>query len=308
MSNKMIRLLDDLDLQVQGRLPRIARLRDEYYVEAPAPQRLIPALQQAGGADVLTFVQPIDDPQPHHPWPLSFDEMAALRVSSFEHWFERQLTTKPRNKLRKAWKSGVQVSVAPFDDALVAGIMDIYNESPLRQGKPNRHYGKDFDTVRREHATFLDRSEFLCARAGGELLGFAKLTHAPRCSTVMNIIAKVSARDRAPMNALIAQCVERTAARDIPLLNYGIWGRRGLNEFKTANGFECVRVPRYHVALTAAGALALRLGLHRGLKERLPEAWIVRAADARARLYERLQPLLPARRPARPVAAGEAES
>ena len=45
-------------------------------------------------------------------------------------------------------------------------------------------------------------------------------------------------------------------------------------------------VPRYHVPLTPTGALALKLNLHRGLKERLPEHWTVKLADARARWNE----------------------
>lgn len=307
---RTVRILDGLDLCVQGRLPRIARLRDEYYVPAPEPQRLLPALRATGAADIVTFVQGLHEPEPRFDGPVSFDEMAVLPVSTFEHWFDRQIRYKTRNMVRKAWKSGVETRVVPFSDALVADIMTVYNESPVRQGKPNRHYGKDFETVRREHATFLERSDFIGAFADGELLGFAKLTHGPQATIVMNMIAKLSARDRSPMNALVAECVRCTAARGVPRLNYGIWGRRGLSDFKAANAFECVRVPRYHLPLTLRGRAALRLGLHRSLKDRLPEAWIERAADARGRCYERLQPWLRARPAAPPAAAAapEAES
>ncbi len=41
------------------------------------------------------------------------------------------------------------------------GIHAIYNESPVRQGRPFWHYGKDVEIVRRENATFLERSVFI---------------------------------------------------------------------------------------------------------------------------------------------------
>jgi len=48
--------------------------------------------------------------------------------------------------------------------------------APSARGKPNVHYGKDIHTVRKEEATFLDRSIFIGAFLGEELIGFVKLT------------------------------------------------------------------------------------------------------------------------------------
>jgi len=287
MTSTRIIPVDGVDLRVQGRLLRTAQLNDEFYVSAGEPSEFMARMKHCRvGADIFTFVQELHDLEAHHPHRTSWDEMAVLPVSTYEHWFDKQIKFKPRNKLRKAWKSGVETRVLSLDDTLVRGIMDIYNETPLRQGKRNWHYGKDFDTVKREHSTFLDRSEFIGAYFMGELIGFAKVTHSPQYSIIMNIVAKVSQRDKAPMNALIAKTVELVAARNIPLLNYGVWGRRGLNDFKVANAFECMAVPRYHVPLTRRGELALKLDLHRSLKERLPEAWIVKLANTRARWNE----------------------
>ncbi len=273
----------EIDVRVDGRVLRTARLNDEYYVAAGAPDALVAGLKASGrGIDLVTFVQELHDPNARLGVPSSWDEMAVLPVSTYQHWFDKQITFKPRNKLRKAWKNGVETRVVAFSDELLRGIMAIYNETPLRQGKRNWHYGKDFATIKREHATFLDRSEFIGAYVQGELVGFAKVTHGRDYSIIMNIVALLAQRDKAPMNALIAKSIELVAARKIPLLNYGVWGRRGLNEFKVANGFECRAIPRYVVPLTARGRLALKLQLHRGLKERLPESWIVSAANARA--------------------------
>ena len=277
--------VNDIDIKVHGRLLKTAQLKDEYYVGVPDVTALIAQLKRptsSVGADVFTFVQALHDREPHFSHVLSWDQMAVLPLSTFAHWFDRQLTFKPRNRLRKAWKSGVETRVVEFTDDFIRAVMVIYNETPLRQGKRNWHYGKEFETVKREHATFLERSEFIGAYAGDELIGFAKLTHSAQHSIVMNMVAKLSHRDKAPTNALLAKAIEQVTARHIPLLNFGVWGRRGLNEFKLANAFDCAAVPRYHVPLTLKGAWALKLSLHRGLKERLPEPWIVKLADTRA--------------------------
>ena len=41
-------------------------------------------------------------------------------------------------------------------------------------------------------------------------------------------------------------------------------------DFKRHNGFELVLYPRYFVPLTLKGTLALKLNLHRGIKEAMP--------------------------------------
>ncbi|HSI59549.1 MAG TPA: hypothetical protein VLA16_18450 [Ideonella sp.] len=280
--------VNELDIAIGGRLLRTACLRDEYYTALPDPAAMVAALKAARvGADLFTFVQELDDREPHFPYVRELDDMAVLPVTTYKHWFDKQIRFKPRNKLKKAIKLGVQVRPVEFDDELLHGIMTIYNETRLRQGKANWHYGKDLETLRREHASFADRSEFIGAYFERELIGFAKITHSANYSIIMNIVAKVAHRDKSPTNALIAKAVECVAERRIPLLNFGVWGRRGLNEFKVANAFERFSVPRYHVPLTLRGELALKLGLHRSLKDRLPEHWIVAAANLRDRINQR---------------------
>ena len=164
------------------------------------------------------------------------------------------------------------VREVPFDGALVHGMQGVYSESPIRQGKPNVHYGKDFETVYRDEATFLDRSIFIGAFLGEELIGFAKLvTDQNRTlANLMNIVAMVKHRDKAPTNALIAQAVRICADRGIQYLLYQnfTYGRKkpdSLTNFKEVNGFQRIDVPRYYIPLTTVGWLALRLRLHHKL-------------------------------------------
>ena len=60
----------------------------------------------------------------------------------------------------------------------VRGMTSIFNETPIRQGRPFLHYGKDFETVKREFSRFLFREEIFGAYVGEELVGFIMLADA----------------------------------------------------------------------------------------------------------------------------------
>jgi hypothetical protein len=208
---------------------------------------------------------------------MEWDNLAALQVSTFDHWWMRTINDKTRNMVRKAEKKHVQVREVEFDDALLPGIWTIYNECPVRQGKPFVHYGKDIESVRREKSTFPDRSIFLGAYLDDTLIGFAKLTtdELRTQAGLMQIVAMIQHRDKAPTNALMAQAVRSCADRGIPYLVYSRFNDRKkesdpLSDFKQHNGFRRVDLPRYYVPLTRLGAAAFRLSLHHGLADHIP--------------------------------------
>jgi len=281
------------DVHVRGRLIRIAGLVAEGYDFLDDPEAALHAVGRSGaGIDVLTFIQTLSDGTPKHGYRFEWDNMAALPVSTFEHWWTRQIKDKTRNMVRRAEKKGVVVREVPFDDALVRGISAIYNESPIRQGKPFWHYGKDLEAVRSENVTFVDRSIFIGAFLGETLIGFAKLVCDERRGQVglMKIQSMIEHRDKAPTNALIAQAVRSCAERTIPYLWYAnfSYGRKqqdGLSDFKEHNGFQGVELPRYYVPVTLVGRVALRLGLHHRLVERIPEPALARLRKLRSRWY-----------------------
>ncbi|HZI31092.1 MAG TPA: hypothetical protein VFF11_02055 [Candidatus Binatia bacterium] len=277
--------INDKSVVVVGRLLKTLRLRDEYYEPLDAPARFVAAVQAGRtGADFLTFVQEINDPTPRCPFHHEYDHLAVLPLSTYEHWANHQISAKAKNKLRKAVKNGVEARLVEFNDELVRAIMSVYNECPVRQGQPNHHFGKDFATVKREHATFLDRSDFIAAFCRGEIVGFAKVTHVKETSVFMNILSMVSQRDKAPTNALMAKTVEICTARNSRFLNYSTWGRReGLNEFKESQGFQRFEIPRYFVPLTLKGKIALKLRLHRNPADYLPAGWVERALKLQSR-------------------------
>jgi hypothetical protein len=280
--------IDHIELVTFGRLVRTAKLRAEYFEFVGDPAAFLSRARAAGlKADLLTFHQPLAETTPRFDYHFEWDTLSVMPISTYEHWCKQQINAKTRNMIRKAEKCGVVIRPTPFNDELVRGIKEIYDESPLRQGKPFLHYRKDFETLKAAHATYLEKSEFIGAYEGNELIGFIKLFHHEGISSLMQIIAKVGSRNKAPTNALIAKAVEICAARGIPRLHYGVWSRRTLGEFKKHHAFEPYRIPRYFVPLTTRGRLCLALKLHRGLLERLPGTWQDRLADMRGNWYAR---------------------
>jgi hypothetical protein len=279
------------EITVHGRLVRIARLAADGFEFLKDPGALLAALRQCESRiDLFTFTQELPETAPRHGYPLEWDNVAALPISTFADWWTRQINDKTRNMVRRAAKKGVVVREVPFDDELVEGIGAIYRESPVRQGKPFRHYGKDLDTLRRDHATFLDRSVFLGAFLDAELIGFVKLVDAERQTALMQIISMLGHRDKAPTNALIAHSVRSCAERGRPYLVYSRFAyggkqRDSLSDFKEHNGFRRIDVPRYYVPLTLAGRASLGLGLHHGFAARIPEPVVTKLREMRGLWY-----------------------
>ena len=283
------------DLRIEGRLIRTARLAGEGFEFVGDPAPTLNALRESGAPiDIFTFMQQVPDTAPAYRYPMEWDNVAAVPVSTYDHWWTRQVNDKTRNMVRRAAKKGVVVREVPFDDALVAGISAIYDESPIRQGKPFWHYREDLGAVRRQNATFLDRSIFLGAFVGESLVGFAKLVsdERHRQAALMQILSMVSHRDKAPTNALVAAAVRSCAARNIPYLvyasfSYGRKQRDSLSDFKKYNGFQRIELPRYYVPLTLRGRVAIGLGLHHRLADLLPEALVVQLRALRSLWYRR---------------------
>jgi hypothetical protein len=267
------------EIRCQGKVIRTAFLDGEGYQFLEDPEVAVQALRKSGTRiDLFTFIQRLSDTSPKYSHPMEWDNIAALHVSTFDHWLTSQVNNKVRNMIRKAEKNGVRVHEVPFDDGLIRGIHAIYNESPIRQGKRFWHYGKDLVTVGKMKATFLDRSIFIGAFLEGNLIGFIKLVsdEERRQAGLMHVFSMIRHRDKAPTNALIAQAVRSCANRRIPYLwyanfSYGKKQHDSLADFKKHNGFQRIDLPRYYVPLTLAGRMALRLGVHHSMIDWMPE-------------------------------------
>jgi hypothetical protein len=271
---------------IEGRFIKTCRPRHEWYEFVQDPGAF---LSSDVSADLVTFMEePFRNGgewKPQCSYYVEADPIAAVPVTSYDHWLKKQINDKTRNMVRKAAKSGVELRLVDFNDEFVQGVMGIYNESPVRQGRRFWHYGKDLETNKRELGTFPDRSYFVGAFHCGEMIGFSKLTRNTYSASLMFIISKMAHRNKACSNALLAKAVEMCAEMRIPYLQYGSWSRGGLGDFKIKHGLTRFDVPRYFVPRTLLGRVALRLRLHRKLTAWLPEKMLDQVLALRGAWY-----------------------
>ena len=202
------------------------------------------------------------------------DNMAVAAVDSFDTWW-KGLPQATRRNVRLSEKRGVEVRPVGFDDLLVMGIKKIYDETPVRQGRHFWHFQKDLRKVREENATYLTRSQFIGAYLKDELIGFIKFIRVDQTAILSQILAMEAYRDHKAANALVKCAVELCQQQGLTNLVYGKFDYGGgtdnsLSEFKRRNGFAERGFPRYVVPLSAKGRLAVRTGLHRGLRAMVP--------------------------------------
>jgi hypothetical protein len=276
---------------VSGRFLRTAALKNEWQEDIQSPERVIQDLKASRERiDILRFWQRIPESEPKYGYYHEWREVAAIPITDYEQWLRKQINPKARNKVRKTQKFGVVVQETKLNDDLVRGITEIFNQSPIRRGKRFWHYGKDFETVKKEMSLDLNESIFITAYDHGELIGFIKLFFADRYALLTLILDKLDHRDKAPMNGMIAKAVEICAALKVPYIVYYMWRRGGHRDFQESTGFKKIPIPEYFVPLTLRGALALRLGLHRGVRGLLPEKVMVRLLALRAKWYASKHP------------------
>ena len=274
---------------VTGEWIRTAEIKDEGVVEGVTvedPESFITKLKESGlTADLFTFAQKPPEITPKYDYHWDWDNWAAIPTTCYEDWWE-SLPQVSRKNVRRTGRRGVVVKVVPFDDDLVRGVHRIYNSIQVRDGRLFWHYGQDFDSVRRSLATYLDRSEFIGAYLGEELIGFFKMVYVDDTATIFHIISMDEHYDKRPQNALIAKAAEVCEQKAISHLIYGkfIYGnkrRSSLVEFKRRNGFQQVNFPRYYISLTPRGELFVRLRLYRGVSGLLPEPILYLALSCR---------------------------
>lgn len=282
---------DNTEIIVTGKVLRTARLKEEWDDVVENPERLINEIKKSRlRADLFTFIGRFLEKKSNYDYHMELDNAAELPITSYEHWWKKQINDKTRNMVRKAGKNDLQLKVVDFDDDLVKGIENIYNESPIRQGKPFWHYGKSFDEIKRENSTYLDRSHFIGAYYNGELIGFIKMVCKGNYASIMQIISLIKYRDKAPTNALLAKAVEVCEYNNISCLaydkySYGKIQKDTLSNFKEHNGFKKFVFPRYYIPLTVLGHISLNLNIHHGILNSLPRSLMLILKDIREKYY-----------------------
>jgi hypothetical protein len=271
---------------VKGRSLKMAEIFDEYWLEPkqiPDPKDIIETLKgEEVKPDIFTFTQKFPDISPRYPYRIVWDNLAVAEFDSYQQWLQK-INKGAKSSLKKSIRENVRTEIVEFTDELVQGISAIYNESPVRQGKSFWHYGKDLAAVKSENGTYLERSVFIGAFYGDEFIGFIKLVCTDTVALIMQILSKTSHFAKCPTNSLLAKAVEICVSKRIKYLvyakyDYGTSRHSSLTDFKHNNGFVKVNIPRYYVPITLKGNLALKLGLHKDMKDRIPrwlKSWLL---------------------------------
>lgn len=284
----------DRRLVVAGKVVRTAEVHDEIWLEGEAvenPESVIASLKSKGcKADIFSFGQKIPDTKPKHAYHFEWDNFAVIPLTTYTAWWDA-LPQESRRNVRIAGKKGAVIKAVEFNDDFVRGISGIYNESPTRQGRKFPHYGKSLETVKKENGTYVERSQFIGAYQGDELIGFIKMVYVDEVASLMQILSKNGHLDKKPMNAMLAKAVELAAERGSKFVVYRkyTYGNvfSALTEFKRRNGFVELKYPRYYIPLTLKGRLAMKLRLHLGLREALPPGLVMRLTGWRSKFSER---------------------
>jgi hypothetical protein len=281
---------------VTGRPLRIARIHDEEWLDNPPLENIdafLVSIDDAGlDADIFTFSDTLGASNAFDPSYKSEQyDLAVAPLTTFDAWWE-SLPQESRKNTRKAEKKGVTARLATLDDDLVRGIKALYDETPIRQGRRFWHYGKDLDTIRRENASYVDRSDFVATYFEDSLIGFIKIVYVGKTARIMQILAMNAHQDKKTTNLLLTKAIETCCARGMQHFVYGqyYYGNKGhtpITEFKRRHGFQRVLLNRYFLPLTLKGRAVVQLGLHLGVRQFLPSQVSNLLLDLRARLYRR---------------------
>jgi hypothetical protein len=266
----------------------------EGFLSLSDPESFLEMLRKRGEKfDLFTFTQLTADPEPKYNYPMEWECDAAIPISTYDHWLKDMVPYAVRKHVKKAQRFGVELREAEFNDELIEGAWKIYNETPIRQGRHFRHFGKNLEMVRQELGTYPEYSTFVGAYFQGELIGFLKIVRndAGTQWSLMQIISLIAHRDKAPTNALLAYAVQMCEQRGVEFFVYGqmYYGNKhddSLSHFKQTNGFQAVRLPRYYIPATVWGRIAFHLGLHHRLADRIPARLADWMRDLRRRWYE----------------------
>ena len=273
--------LRELGMHKRG-FSRIAQFNEEleYLRDAPLSVRFLEKLSEGAGGldvDIFTFVErkwccPL--PKVPRGWFKAEDNVALLQVAPYEEWLAK-VGKKTRNMIRKAEKSGVKTVVVDTPESIAEGIWNIYNETPIRQGRAFSYYGITLQRVK-ERIRYAQNSKFNSTFIGAyledKLVGFVQLIHGDQVAVMAQILSLQKHWDKSVNNALIAKAIEVCAEKKVPQLMYGRIGNHpSLDTFKESNGFSEYELTRYYIPLTRRGRITATLRLQKPIKDAVPK-------------------------------------
>jgi hypothetical protein len=265
--------LDALRIRRRG-FAKIAFYKAEWEKDIVPKDDFVEKLSERG-VDIFTFlerkwVSPIVNAP--STWTKTEDNVGMLEIKDYESWWSN-VGKKTRNMVRRAEKSGIEVTVVEPSEKLAEGIWKIYNETPIRQGRAFPHYGEPLEKVKSKIFAPTNQT-FIGAYLQDELVGFIAILYGSDIAIISEILSMQKHLDKAVNNVLIAKAIEVCASNGQRWLMYGRFGNHpSLDRFKESNGFINFPITRYYVPLTWKGSVAIHLGLRKEPVDVLPQ-WL----------------------------------
>jgi hypothetical protein len=224
--------------------------------------------------DIFTFVERkwcCTIPNPSSTWIKEDDNVGIIEIKDYATWWN-SVGKKTRNMVRRAEKNGVNIVVVEPSQKFAQDVWKIYNETPIRQERAFSHYDEPLEAVI-GNITNARESTFIGAFLQEELIGFIQIVYGDNVAIIAQILSMQKYWDKAVNNALIAKAVGVCASNGERWLMYGRIGNHpSLDKFKESNGFRKFPIARYYIPITGKGRIAIRLGLHRDVKDVLPQS------------------------------------
>lgn len=263
----------NLEIKKKGFLKIVRDSRE--YLEDVAPSQSFLSDLKMKGVDVFTFIERSWCMDYFEDFPFAYvksiDNVAILGIESYEKWW-KNVKSETRTRLRKALKNGVTAREIGSCERLMEGIWKIYNETPIRQGRKFPHYGETIDAVRGTYGN-KPNSAYVVAELQGEIIGFAEIDWGDNVGVLSQLLSLTKHSDKGVNNSLIAKAIEVCSNNHAEWLIYARMGNHpSLDLFKRNNGFYKCLIKRYYIPLTKKGKVAVRLGLHREIRDALPES------------------------------------
>ena len=111
-------------ITVRGRWIKVAIISNEDWLasELEDPEECLERLKKHDEhglkADIFTFSQKLPATQPRYSYPMEWESIAAIHVTSFKDWWEK-LPQESRKNVRRSQKRGIVIRVKKLDDELV---------------------------------------------------------------------------------------------------------------------------------------------------------------------------------------------
>jgi GNAT superfamily N-acetyltransferase len=209
---------------------------------------------------------------------VEMDNIAALPITSLDHWWNVQVSRKVRNVIRKAVKNKVVVQHGSFCEEYYEELYSLYHGITFRQNKPFTHRHESLEQIKFGLGKLLNhRFEILNAYHNEKLIGTLGLLYSEETSLIGNFTVADEYQKLGVPSLLIEKAVESTVNAKKKLLIYTHWktdkeaSNDSLRDFKRHCGFQEMKVARYYVPLTFKGKVVIFLGLHKGKWGLMPQ-------------------------------------